>query len=68
MLFNENTYEQAIIELFEGMGYTHIYAPDMERDYTYEYQTIRKMSIIMPDLVKCHEALKSYIYGEPYNP
>ena len=34
----------------------------------YEYQTIRKMSIIMPDLVKCHEALKCYIYGEPYNP
>ena len=33
MLFNENTYEQAIIELFKGMGYTHIYAPDMERDY-----------------------------------
>ena len=33
MLFNENTYEQAIIELFQGMGYTHIYAPDMERDY-----------------------------------
>jgi hypothetical protein len=34
----------------------------------YEYQTIRKMSIIMPDLEKCHEALKHYIYGEPYNP
>ena len=25
MFFNENTYEQAIIELFQGMGYTHIY-------------------------------------------
>ena len=34
MLFNENTYEQAIIELFQGMGYTHIYAPEMERDYS----------------------------------
>ena len=34
----------------------------------YEYQTIRKMSIIMPNLEKCHEALKHYIYGEPYNP
>ena len=34
MLFSENTYEQAIIELFKGMGYTHLYAPDIERDYT----------------------------------
>ena len=34
MYFTENTYEQAIIELLQGMGYTHIYAPDMARDYT----------------------------------
>ena len=34
MLFNENTYEQAIIELFKNMGYTHIYAPELERDYS----------------------------------
>lgn len=34
MFFNEDTYEQAIIQLFENMGYTHIYAPDMDRDYT----------------------------------
>ena len=33
-LFTEDTYEQAIIELFENMGYDHLYAPDMERDYT----------------------------------
>ena len=33
-LFTEDTYEQAIIELFENMGYEHIYAPDYERDYT----------------------------------
>ena len=34
MLFNENTYEQAIIELLKNMGYSHIYAPEMERDYS----------------------------------
>lgn len=34
MLFTEDTYEQAIIALFEGMGYEHIYAPEMERDYS----------------------------------
>ena len=32
-LFTEDTYEQAIIELFENMGYEHIYAPDFDRDY-----------------------------------
>ena len=33
-LFTEDTFEQAVIELFEHMGYAHIYAPDMDRDYT----------------------------------
>ena len=33
-LFTEDTYEQAIIELFENMGYDHLYAPDLERDYS----------------------------------
>ncbi len=32
-LFTEDTLEQAIIELFENLGYTHIYAPELERDY-----------------------------------
>lgn len=34
MVYTESHYEQAIIELLQGMGYTHIYAPDMARDYT----------------------------------
>lgn len=34
-VFTEDTFEQAVIELFENMGYTHIYAPDMNRtDYS----------------------------------
>ena len=33
-LFTEDTYEQAIIELFENMGYDYLYAPDMDRDYS----------------------------------
>ena len=32
--FTEDTYEQAVISLFEGMEYEHIYAPDLERDYS----------------------------------
>lgn len=34
MLFTEDTFEKAVISLFEGMGYEHIYAPDLERDYS----------------------------------
>ena len=35
MFFTEDTFEQAVIELFERLGYTHIYAPDMNRtDYS----------------------------------
>ena len=30
MSFTEEAFEKAIIELFENMGYTHIYAPDLE--------------------------------------
>ena len=33
-LFTEDIYEQAVIELFENMGYEHLYAPDLHRDYS----------------------------------
>ena len=33
MHFTEDMFEQAVIELFVNMGYSHIYAPDLERDY-----------------------------------
>lgn len=32
-MFNEEQVENAIIEQLEKMGYTHIYGPDIERDY-----------------------------------
>lgn len=31
--FDESSYENSIIELFQGMGYQHLYGPDIERDY-----------------------------------
>ena len=35
MPFTEDMFEQAVLELLEKMGYTHIYAPDMNRtDYS----------------------------------
>lgn len=30
--YTEADYENSVIELFRGMGYRHIYAPDLERD------------------------------------
>ena len=31
---NEDAYENSVIELFEGMGYAHVYGPDIEdRDF-----------------------------------
>ena len=33
MSFTEENYENAIIQLFTSIGYTHIYAPDINRDY-----------------------------------
>lgn len=33
-LYTEADYENSIIELFEELGYTHVYGPDIERDFT----------------------------------
>ncbi len=33
MSYNEASYEKAIIQLLEEMGYRHVYAPDLNRDY-----------------------------------
>ena len=32
-IYNEDAYEQSIIELFQNLGYNHYYGPDIERDY-----------------------------------
>ena len=52
-LFTEDTYEQAIIELFENMGYDHIYAPDLDRDYTSPLLD----SILVDSLVRINSGL-----------
>lgn len=52
-LFTEDTYEQAIIELFENMGYDHIYAPDFDRDYTSPLMD----SVLRDSLVRVNQGL-----------
>ena len=45
--FTEATYEEAIIKLFENMGYEYIYAPDYDRDYTCPFlEDILKDSLV----------------------
>ncbi len=31
--YTEENYENSVIELFEDMGYTHVYGPDIDRDF-----------------------------------
>lgn len=51
---NENAYENSIIELFEELGYTHVYGPDVEtRDFTsplYEPVLTNSLHQINPNL------------------
>ncbi len=61
--FTEASYENSIIELFQGMGYNHIYGPDVERDYTnplYEEILVDSLYRINPKL--CDDAIKDAIY------
>ena len=34
MPYTEANYENAVIQLIEQLGYTHVYGPDVVRDYT----------------------------------
>ena len=51
--YTEADYENSIIELFLGMGYQHVYGPDVERDFTnplYETELLAALSRINPDM------------------
>ena len=61
--FTEASYENSIIELFQGMGYNHIYGPDVERDYTsplYDEVLLDSLYRINPKL--CEDGIKDAIY------
>ena len=62
MSFTEGSYENALIALFENMGYQHLYGPDIERDYHtpfYEEQVLNSLSMVNPNkpLAAIHEAI-----------
>jgi len=53
MFFTEDMFENAVIELFENMGYIHIYAPDYDRDYSSPFLD----AVLYDNLVKLNTKL-----------
>ena len=52
MIFTEDSYEKALIALFESLGYQHLYGPNVERDYYtpfYKEQLVNSLSTINPE-------------------
>ena len=62
-MFSEQTFEQAIIELFVNMGYSHIYAPDLERDNSSPFLD----SILQDSIVKLNKELPLNAINEAIN-
>lgn len=52
MIFSEDSYEKALIDLFKNLGYQYLYGPHIERDYYtpfYEEQLMDSLCIINVD-------------------
>ena len=63
MAFDEGNYENSVIELFKGMGYTYLYGPDVVRDFydpLYESELIGALYRINPDLPE--EAIQDALF------
>ena len=63
MAFDEGNYENSVIELFKGMGYTYLYGPDVVRDFydpLYESELIDALYRINPDLPE--EAIQDALF------
>jgi len=53
VFFTEADYENSVIELFKGLGYTYVYAPELERDLKsplYEEELMSALYRLNPDL------------------
>lgn len=60
-MFTESTYENAVIQLFEGMGYTHIYAPEMGRE---DFSDPLMDGVLRDALVRINRGLPLEAIGE----
>ncbi len=62
-LFTEADYENSVIQLFEEMGYTHVYGPDIDRDYNsplYDDVLVDQLHILNKELPE--DAIKDALY------
>ena len=62
-LYKEEDYENSIIELFQNMGYRHVYAPDLDRDLNsplYEDELEDALHRLNPDMPE--DALSDALY------
>ena len=72
LFYSEEDYENSIIELFQNMGYRHLYAPDLERDFyspLYEEELIdalQRLNPTMPNdaIQEAIHKIKNYENGE----
>ncbi len=60
MPYTEANYENAVIDLLQGLGYTHIYGPSIERDY---YSPVYD-DVLLSALVRINPALPSDAINE----
>ena len=68
--YTEADYEESLIELFQEMGYQHVYGPDIDRDFTsplyndvlVEY--IHRLNTSLPEdaITDALYKLKNYVY------
>ena len=62
-MFNEQTFEQAVIELFVNLGYSHIYAPNLDRDNNSPLLD----SVLQDSIVKLNKGLHLNAINEALN-
>ena len=63
MAFIEENYENSIIELFQGLGYQHLYAPALERDYSSPlYESVLNDSLHRLNPKLPEEAIEDALY------
>jgi len=56
MSFTESNYENAVLELFRGMGYAYLYGPNVERDY--------RCPLLLPELEDSLRRLNPTLPGD----
>ena len=63
VFFTEEKYEKSVVELFQNMGYRHIYGTDIERDFAnplYETELIEALYRLNPNLP--NDAIQDALY------